>query len=122
MTLTLVPPLEAPLPKALVASRRRSYRRRRKIEGFGSISLPPETWMAKQEIANREQCELEELIGVVNKSKAGNSTLPDAIGIFTMLYFRAATTKEGHKAAGHGNFEWMCRRARVQVRSDEASS
>ncbi len=30
-----------------------------------------------------------------------------------MLYFRAASTEDGHTKAGHGNFEFMIQRARV---------
>ena len=32
-----------------------------------------------------------------------------------MLYFRAATTEEGHVRAGHGNFQYMVLRARLPV-------
>ena len=31
-----------------------------------------------------------------------------------MLYFRASSTEDGHRYAGHGNFEIMKKRARLQ--------
>ena len=45
--------------------------------------------------------------------KNPNTSLTAAIRVFLMLYFRAATTEEGHMRAGHGNFSRMIGRARM---------
>jgi hypothetical protein len=45
--------------------------------------------------------------------KNPRTSLTAAIRVFLMLYFRAASTEDGHGRAGHGNFKNMLDRARV---------
>lgn len=45
--------------------------------------------------------------------KKENTSLTAAIRVFLMLYYRAASTEEGHQNAGHGDFVNMLRRARI---------
>lgn len=78
-----------------------------------SVRLEPEMWMALREIAKREICSIHDICSLVSVRKNPKTSLTAAIRVFLMLYFRAATTEEGHKLAGHGNFELMKRRARI---------
>lgn len=78
-----------------------------------SIRLEPEMWRALKDIADREQTTIHRLCSLVQIKKAPESSLTAAIRVFLMLYYRAAATDEGHKRAGHGNFEAMKRRTRV---------
>lgn len=78
-----------------------------------SIRLEPEMWSALKEISKRERCTIHDICTVVFLRKNENTSLTAAIRVFLMLYFKAATTEEGHKLAGHGSFENMCRRAQV---------
>lgn len=79
-----------------------------------SIRLEPEMWSSLREIAKREQCTIHDICTLVNVRKKDNSSLTAAIRVFIMLYFRAASTEEGHRMAGHGNFEFMKRRAGIR--------
>lgn len=45
--------------------------------------------------------------------KNPQTSLTAAIRVFLMLYYRAAATDEGHRRAGHGNFDNMLQRARI---------
>lgn len=78
-----------------------------------SVRLEPEMWNALHDIARREQCTVHEICSLVSIRKVVNSSLTAAIRVFLMLYYRAASSEEGHRKAGHGNFEYMKRRARV---------
>lgn len=80
-----------------------------------SIRLEPEMWLALREIATREQCRIHDICTIVSVRKKPNTSLTAAIRVFLMLYFRAAATDEGHRKAGHGNFENMIQRARLTV-------
>lgn len=76
-----------------------------------SVRLEPEMWRALKEISARENCSIHELCSLVSFRKNKRTSLTAAIRVFLMLYFRAATTDEGHGRAGHGSFENMKRRA-----------
>ncbi|MCK5284798.1 MAG: ribbon-helix-helix domain-containing protein [Alphaproteobacteria bacterium] len=81
-----------------------------------SVRLEPEMWTALREIARRENCTIHDICTLISFRKKENSSLTAAIRVFLMLYFRAATTEDGHNRAGHGNFEHMQKRARVPSR------
>lgn len=76
-----------------------------------SVRLEPEMWRALKEIAARENCSMHELCTLINFRKNKRTSLTAAIRVFLMLYFRAATTEDGHARAGHGSFDSMRRRA-----------
>lgn len=76
-----------------------------------SVRLEPEMWKAIKEIASRENCSIHELCSLIAFRKKARTSLTAAIRVFLMLYFRAATTEDGHGKAGHGSFDSMKRRA-----------
>lgn len=78
-----------------------------------SVRLEPEMWTALQEISRREQCTIHDICTLVGVRKNSRTSLTAAIRVFLMLYFRAASTEEGHQRAGHGDFEFMKKRARI---------
>ncbi|MCP1469863.1 putative DNA-binding ribbon-helix-helix protein [Sphingobium sp. OAS761] len=80
---------------------------------FGSVSLEPEIWLALREIAQREQCTVRDLLALIKLRKNEATSLSAAATVFTMMYFRSAATEEGHRRAGHGNFDHMVKRARA---------
>lgn len=82
-----------------------------------SIRLEPEMWLALKEISMREHCTIHDICTLVNVRKNPRSSLTAAIRAFLMLYFRAASTEEGHVRAGHGNFQSMMQRARIPAQS-----
>lgn len=77
------------------------------------MRLEPEMWMALREIAQREKCRIHDLCSLIQRRKKPNTSLTAAIRVFLMLYYRAASTEEGHQRAGHGNFSTMLNRARL---------
>ncbi|MCB1783455.1 MAG: ribbon-helix-helix domain-containing protein [Alphaproteobacteria bacterium] len=79
-----------------------------------SIRLEPEMWQALSDIARREVCSIHDICSLVYMRKNEDTSLTAAIRVFLMLYFRAASTEQGHTHAGHGSFEAMLKRARVQ--------
>lgn len=83
-----------------------------------SVRLEPEMWRALKEIASRENCSMHELCSLINFRKNKRTSLTAAIRVFLMLYFRAATTEEGHARAGHGSFDSMKRRAGFHERAN----
>ena len=76
-----------------------------------SIRLEPEMWLALTEIANRERCSIHDICTLVANKKKPQASLTSAIRVFLMLYYRSATTEEGHMRSGHGNFSAMQGRA-----------
>lgn len=76
-----------------------------------SVRLEPEMWRALKEISSRETCSIHELCSLISFRKNPRTSLTAAIRVFLMLYFRAATTEDGHGKAGHGSFDSMKRRA-----------
>jgi hypothetical protein len=71
-------------------------------------------WSALKEIAKREGCNIHDICTLIRMRKNPDTSLTAAIRVFLMLYFRASSTDEGHVRAGHGSFEYMQRRARIQ--------
>ena len=78
-----------------------------------SVRLEPEMWSALRDIARREGCSSHDICSLINIRKNSHTSLTAAIRVFLMLYYRAATTEEGHLKAGHGSFEAMKKRAQV---------
>lgn len=78
-----------------------------------SVRLEYEMWGALYEIADREGCSIHEICSLVYLRKARSSSLTASIRVFIMLYFKAASTEQGHMKAGHGDFSRMKIRARV---------
>lgn len=76
-----------------------------------SVRLEPEMWMALNEISLRERCSIHDLCDLVSRRKKEKTSLTAAIRVFLMLYYRSATTEEGHYKAGHGDFAAMRDRA-----------
>lgn len=72
-------------------------------------------WDALHEIVRRENCTIHKLCTLINMRKREHSSLTAAIRVFLMLYYKAASTEEGHAKAGHGNFSRMCNRGRVAI-------
>ena len=69
-----------------------------------SVRLEPEMWVALRDIARRESCSVHDLCSLIYVRKSDNTSLTAAIRVFLMLYFRAATSEQGHAEAGHGDF------------------
>jgi len=78
-----------------------------------SVRLEPEMWTALRDIAKREQCRIHDVCSLIDMRKNPRTSLTAAIRVFLMLYFRAASTEDGHARAAHGNFKNMLDRARV---------
>ncbi len=78
-----------------------------------SVRLEPEMWKSLFAIAERENCSIHDICSLVCLRKNERTSLTAAIRVFLMLYFKAASTEEGHIRAGHGNFEFMKGRAGV---------
>jgi len=76
-----------------------------------SVRLEPEMWRALKDISVRERCTIHDLCSLISLRKNQNTSLTAAIRVFLMLYYRAASTEEGHKRAGHGCFDNMKTRA-----------
>ncbi|PZQ44316.1 MAG: hypothetical protein DI551_10380 [Micavibrio aeruginosavorus] len=86
-----------------------------------SVRLEPEMWRALKEISSRENCSIHELCSLISFRKNKRTSLTAAIRVFLMLYFRAATTEDGHGRAGHGSFDSMKRRAGWHERAMSAA-
>ncbi|MCB1556594.1 MAG: ribbon-helix-helix domain-containing protein [Alphaproteobacteria bacterium] len=78
-----------------------------------SVRLEPEMWMALRDIARREKCKIHDLCSLIHLRKNKDTSLTAAIRVFLMLYYRAASTEDGHVRAGHGSFDRMMKRARA---------
>ncbi len=78
-----------------------------------SVRLEPEMWSSLYDIAKRERCSIHDICTLISMRKREKTSLTAAIRVFLMLYFRAAATEDGHVRAGHGNFEFMKKRAGV---------
>ena len=86
-----------------------------------SVRLEPEMWSALRDIAQRERCAMHDICTLISLRKKARTSLTSAIRVFMMLYFRAASTKEGHSKAGHGDITRMLRRARVPAQVTSVS-
>lgn len=78
-----------------------------------SVRLEPEMWTALRDIARREHCRIHDICSLIDLRKRTHTSLTAAIRVFLMLYYRAASTEEGHLRARHGNFRYMLERAGV---------
>ena len=80
-----------------------------------SVRLEPEMWKELKGIAKREKCTIHDLCTLISLRKNERTSLTAAIRVFLMLYFRAASTEDGHGKAGHGSFSLMKERAGVDT-------
>jgi len=80
-----------------------------------SVRLEPEMWAALRDIARRERCRIHDLCSLIQARKNPRTSLTAAIRVFLMLYYRAASTEDGHGRAGHGDFRAMVQRARLRM-------
>ena len=80
-----------------------------------SERLEPERWGVLNDVEGREQTTIHELCSLIALRKKSNASLTSSIRVFLLLYFRASSTHEGHMRAGHGNFQNMITRAKVDV-------
>jgi len=76
-----------------------------------SVRLEPEMWNSLYDIAKRERCKIHDICTLINLRKNPKTSLTAAIRVFLMLYYRAASTEDGHERAGHGDFQYMKNRA-----------
>jgi len=67
-----------------------------------SMRLEPDMWRGLSEICRRERASLHEVCTAISLNKAPNVSLTAATRVFTMAYFRAAATEDGHTHSGHG--------------------
>lgn len=72
-----------------------------------SIRLESQMWSALKEIADRERCSIHDLCSLVATRRKPGLSLTASIRIFLMLYFKAASTEDGHSKAGHGGLDRM---------------
>ncbi len=56
---------------------------------------------------------MHDICSLIHIRKNVRTSLTGAIRVFLMLYYRAASTEDGHVRAGHGSFETMKRRAQL---------
>jgi predicted DNA-binding ribbon-helix-helix protein len=67
-----------------------------------SVRLEQGFWQALDEIARREKTDINALCDYAAKQRYGLG-LTAALRLYTLLYFRNATTEEGHMSARHGS-------------------
>jgi len=58
-------------------------------------------WDALAEICRREGMSLHEVCTLIDARRQASS-LTAAIRVFTLTYYRAAATEDGHASSGHG--------------------
>lgn len=80
-----------------------------------SVRLEPEMWKALKDISVFENCSIHDLCSLISVRKHANTSLTAAIRVFLMLYYRASSTEDGHRRAGHGSFKSMKVRAGMPV-------
>lgn len=72
-----------------------------------SIRLEAQMWVALKEIADRERCSIHDLCSLIATRRKPGLSLTASIRIFLMLYYKAASTEDGHVRAGHGGLDRM---------------
>ncbi len=77
-----------------------------------SLRLQSEMWEAIDEICRRERLSIHEFCSRIAQQRASRS-LTSEVRVFTMSYYRAAASDEGHRRAGHGILEMMQPEARA---------
>jgi predicted DNA-binding ribbon-helix-helix protein len=71
------------------------------LRGRTSMRLEPELWVALEEICQREQTPIGEVVKRVEQlGIPGGRT--SAVRVYVLRYFRDAATEAGHSGAGHG--------------------
>jgi predicted DNA-binding ribbon-helix-helix protein len=80
-----------------------------------SIRLESQMWVALKEIADRERCSVHDLCSLVATRRKAGLSLTASIRIFLMLYYKAASTEDGHQRAGHGGLDRMVGRLMPQM-------
>jgi predicted DNA-binding ribbon-helix-helix protein len=68
-----------------------------------SMRLEPAVWQALSDIGRREKLNIHQLCSMVADHKSSEASFTAAVRVFSMEYFRAASTEEGHRQAGHGS-------------------
>lgn len=66
-----------------------------------SLCLESEVWEALADICRRESLTIHQLCSLIDERRQGASRT-SAVRAFTVTYFRAAATDDGHDRAGHG--------------------
>jgi predicted DNA-binding ribbon-helix-helix protein len=69
-----------------------------------TIRLEEHMWDALKEIAYREKQTIHTLCSLIYNQKTEETSFTASIRVFLMLYFRLASTEDGHRRAGHGSF------------------
>lgn len=87
-----------------------------------SIRLESQMWSSLKEIAEREHCTTHELCSLIASRRKAGLSLTASIRIFLMLYFKAASTEDGHVRAGHGSLDRMISRLMPQNGNKGGSS
>ncbi|MBT3793158.1 MAG: ribbon-helix-helix domain-containing protein [Rhodospirillales bacterium] len=67
-----------------------------------SIRLEEELWAAAKELCVREGMTLHELCTLIDHVRK-NSSLTAALRVFLVVYYRLASTEDGHDLVGHGH-------------------
>ena len=80
-----------------------------------SVRLEPEMWKALDQVAKREGCRIHDICTLIFVRKKQRTSLTAAIRVFLMLYYKCASTEDGHRAAGHGSFRNMAERAKISL-------
>jgi predicted DNA-binding ribbon-helix-helix protein len=68
-----------------------------------SMRLEPAMWDALIDICRREKLNLHQLCSIVVDHKGEDTSFTAAVRVFAMSYFRASSTEDGHRQAGHGS-------------------
>jgi predicted DNA-binding ribbon-helix-helix protein len=90
-------PKQAPIKSSLVS-------RNVTLNGHRtSMRLEPAVWQALSDIGRREKLNIHQLCSMVADHKSSEASFTAAVRVFSMEYFRAASTEEGHRQAGHGS-------------------
>jgi len=66
-----------------------------------SVRLEQGFWEALDEIARRQKTSINEICNMASDHRNGLG-LTAALRLYALVYFRDATTEEGHMASGHG--------------------
>lgn len=69
--------------------------------GRTSMRLEPDVWEALNEICDRERIGMALLVQRAEQAAASSGGRTSAVRSFALRYFRAASTEEGHRSAGH---------------------
>ncbi len=84
-----------------------------------SMRLEPEIWKCLECVAQREMCTIHDLCSIIGLNKKEDCSLAGAVRVFLVLYYKAASTEEGHKRAKHGNIKLMQARSNKNIMNDE---